>query len=299
MKLPVWRQLPYVSPSTFMKWETCQHRVYLSRLAGLKFHREPQGLAAAIGSAFDSFIKDYIANKRGIKAGALELNNLLSKTVDKEHQDTAIPKGKEICKIYVDLGLAKQFIDMNTEIRLDQEMYYMHHTIPILGQIDLIFSNMPMDWKTGGFATEKGSYCVKGWDTKIDIKDGRIKNYESNIHKPLEETHPAWATQMCFYNWMLRNVEQTYLMHEIKQHNGTISFAVRRGRISKEFEEDLFARLNCMWSNITGEMFHAHIQEPTPSNWVCRKYNVLCEVATDCVFYMRTLGDPDNLDAQP
>jgi len=296
MKLPVWRQLPYVSPSTFMKWESCQHRVYLSRLAGLKYHREPQGLAAAIGSAFDSFIKDYIAQKRGIKAGALDLNNLLSKTVAKEHQEAAIPKGKEICKIYVDLGLAEQFLDPSVDIRLDQEMYYMHQTIPILGQLDLIIDGKPMDWKTGGFTSVKGGYCTKGWEKKIDVKGDQVKNYETNDPRPLEQGNPAWATQMCFYNWMLRNIAQTYTIHEIKQHSGTISFATHTGSISKEFEDDVFSRLNCMWANITGEMFHAHIQEPTPSQWVCRKYHVLCEVATDCVFFMRTLGDPDNKD---
>ncbi len=80
MKLPVWRQLPYISPSTLQKWLACQHRVYLSRLAGFKYQREPQGYAAAIGlnsERFDQCLdsgkyRDYVSRDQAaaVVAGA-------------------------------------------------------------------------------------------------------------------------------------------------------------------------------------------------------------------------------------
>lgn len=297
MKLPVWRQLPYISPSTFQKWEACQHRVYLSRLAGFKYKREPQGLAAAYGSAFDSLIKDHIAKELGITTRVLTAEHLIKQTVELQHQDVAIPMGKLIAEKYLELGLEQEFLQ--GDIKLDQELYDMHNGIPILGQLDLIKGSMPMDWKTGGFTNRKGRSPKKGWWKKwtINLKDNSIKEYESNNECSIEDSYPPWAIQMCFYNWLLHNDSRSYLIHEIVQHNDKISFAVHRGHISDTFNSDLENKVAAMWANITGEMYHAFIQEPTPSHWNCHKYGVKCEVHDVCTFYMDTLGDPDNLDA--
>jgi len=298
MRLPVWRQLPYISPSTFLKWQSCQHRVYLSRLAGFKYKHEPQGLAAAYGSAFDSFIKGHIAKELNIKTKVLTTEHLLRQTVDKQHQDVAIPMGKYIAEEYLKLGIIDEFI--KPEVKLDQELYGMHNAIPILGQLDMIPNDMPFDWKTGGFTSYKGRYPKKGWWKKwvLNVKTGDIKEYESHDEKPLDKIDTFWATQMCMYDWLLHNPERPYIIHEIVQHANKISFVIYRGNISQEFNDTLENQVAAMWSNITNDMYHAHILEPTPSRWVCHKFGVLCEVSEECIFYQRTLGDPSNIDAK-
>ena len=298
MKLPVWRQLPYISPSTFQKWESCQHQVYLSRLAGFKYQREPQGLAAAYGSAFDSIIKDVIAKAHGMKAPNLTREYLIKQTVDQEHLELAVPMGEQIVEWYQETELHGEFLTGTEEVRLDVELYGMHNAVPILGQLDLIQGDVPVDWKTGGFTSRKGRSPKKGWEQKFTktIKTGEWKEYNSHDTCSIEKSNPAWAIQMCMYNWLLHNPERPYIIHEIVQHNDKISIAVHRGNISQEFNDQLESSIAAMWGNITGDMFFAHIQEPTPSAWTCHKYGTTCMVSEGCTFYQDTIGNPDSVD---
>jgi len=270
----------------------------LSRLAGLKYVKEPQGLAAAIGSAFDSIIKDTIAKAMGLTVKNLTREYLIDQTVEEQHKEEAVPLGEQIAEWYMETDLINQFITINT--RLDVELYDMYRAIPILGQLDLILDDVPMDWKTGGFTSRKGRSPTKGWKRKFtyDIKHEQWREYNTENVTPLEESNPSWAIQMCMYNWLLHNLKRPYLIHEIVQHNDKVSIAIHEGTISQEFNDNLIQRVEAMWGNITGEMFHAHIQEPSPSNWVCNKYGMKCAVADACTFYQDTLGNPDSKDYQ-
>ena len=67
MKLQVFRQMSYISPSSFLKWRSCQYKIYLQRLAGLSYIPDPQSVAAAIGSVFDAQVKHVIIKRKGFQ----------------------------------------------------------------------------------------------------------------------------------------------------------------------------------------------------------------------------------------
>ncbi len=290
MILPVWKQLTYISPSTFIAWRNCEFKIYLTRLAGLEFMPRVQGLAAAIGSVFDIFVKDYIAKKLNLKSPVLNLNKALKNSVVEEHRDEAISIGRNVATIYLkDLKLADEFIGSN-EIYLEQELFKQRAGIPILGRIDMIRNNIPFDWKTRGFTSKNGAYPINGYTHKIkfDIKTKTQVKITNLDFKPtfLDEINENWAIGLLFYNWLLDNrPDKPYEIHEICKHGDYIEFAFHKGFISPQFTKKISDELEVMWDAITSQMYNATIDEPVPTNRRCMPYGILCEAAIHCKFY--------------
>ena len=297
MDLNVFRQLSHVSPSTFIKWKGCQFRIYLTRLAGNKFMKQKQGLAAAIGSAFDVFIKHHIAEVRGIKL-PITLKKMLIEQV--EHPE-AVAKGRHIAMAYLKTDLLTPFLETTETLLLDQELIHRHNNVPILGQLDLIYKDIPFDWKTRGFASKYSTSPFKGYTFRTDYNELTGNCTEQAVDPMkltryhLEEVNLTWAIQMLFYNWCLRKVTSDfkYIIHEIVKQKDRIVFAVHKGTFSTEFIEKISGQLEAMWTQITDKMYYAEIEEPTPSKSICEAYKIVCEAAPLCKFYENTLGHPD------
>lgn len=297
MNLPMFRQLSYISPSTFIKTENCSYWLYLARLAGFPYVEQPQSEAAAIGSAFDIFIKDYIARKREMDAPFLDPTYAIKKV----KVEGALEKGKEIALAYIKTPLIKHYLECKS-LRLDQELYCTTSGVPILGQLDAIPDNVTADWKTRGFmATRNMSPTpgyIKRWDYNIKTDDLVEKPRHDNAGLPLEQINETWATQMTFYNWLLHNISDRpswnhfIRMEEITRCNDTHwAFCLYETTVSTHFIHKIYKKLIELWENTMGKMYSCDIEVPKPHARKCEKYNTICEVAHRCKYYMETLGD--------
>jgi len=175
MKLPVITPRTYISPSSFNTWRTCETKFYYTYLAGLPWKDRKQTLAAAIGSAFDAFIKDYIAQKRGgILADRRDckVNVALAEIkleTNLDLQRDVIPIAKQVAIEYIGNGFADRYINANL-LDLNRTMYLMWGGIPIYGIIDITMNDEPIDLKTRGFASERTTSPTPGYHTRISSK---------------------------------------------------------------------------------------------------------------------------------
>lgn len=300
MNLPIFRQLTYISPTMFLKWRACQFKVYLSRLAGHTYPEQERSYAASVGTAFDAFVKDYIAIKRKIVSPVLSLDFLL-KGLSKE----SIIHGKQIAKVYINSGWIQLFLDIK-ELRLEQEVYGNYANVPILGRIDAILDGVPFDWKVrganSGIAGNSANkiYPTKGFGerTEFDLISGGSKKIiylagqKVPQEIPLEQRNEDWAIQLLFYNWLVRDIPYKFQIHEIVQQDNNLIFVNHEYIIGLEFARQIKQELDIMWNKINYQLYYADIEEPRPRTQICENYGQLCEVAQFCNAYMNTLGNP-------
>jgi hypothetical protein len=298
MNLPVRRQITHISPSTFADWKRCQYKVYLKKQSGEIQPTYKSSLAMSIGSAFDAFIKEYIAKKRGIKSPLLDLNLMLTKNIPESLRPEAIKQGRELAKIYIDLGLAAPYLEKIYDIKLEQELYIQINHIPILGQLDMIANGVPFDWKTRGFENNS-AYPHKGWQRhiKYNTNNGTFDILEQDAPISMENKNPAWATQLMFYNWLAGNeAKSSYYVHEICKCKDSIHFVLHTGTISLPFALTLIQDLTLMWEQLcnsgSDDIGLSVIEVPKPCKQTCEAYNSVCDVACLCKFYADTLGNP-------
>lgn len=301
MLLPVFKQLARISPSQFMSWENCQYKTYITRLAGFEYIRSAPGMAACIGSAFDAYIKDYIAKKRGEQTIMTDVSYLINRNIPKDMREEATSTGRMIAEIYIRIGLADELISKTIEVELERELFTIHENVPILGQLDAIIDrSIPLDWKTRGFAGKYPAYATGGWCRRIDYdfsKDKVVKSIKYPDDKGayhLESTRKSWVIQQMFYTLLLKQrVEPKFIIHEIARHKDIISFAIHKSQVSIELYKEQWPRVQAMWDAITANLYTAEIEEPEPHVRKCMMYNTLCEAASRCKFYENTLGNPD------
>jgi len=295
MNLPIFRQMLYVSPSMFLKWRMCQQKVYLSRLAGHTYPEADRSYPASVGTAFDAFIKDYIAKKRGMISPVLQLDFLL-KGLSKE----SIEHGRIIAKAYIISEWIKPLLEAK-DLKLEQEVYANFGGIPILGRIDAIINDIPLDWKVRGIRSVNKMYPTKGYGERYeyDLSTDKgtkviyLANQKVPQDIPLELRNEDWAIQLLFYNWLVRSTPYKFQIHEIVQQDNKLIFVNHEYIITLAFSNKIKAELDQMWKCIAGHLYHAEIEEPRPRTQICESYGSLCEVAQFCTAYMKTLGDPE------
>jgi len=311
MNLPIFKQMPYISYSTFMKWRNCQFQVYLSRLAGNPFIPYPETLATAVGTAFDLFIKDKIVRELDLITNPnLTLGWLMENRIGEEFRTQALEIGRHLATTYIELGLLDKILNSRVDVYPDRELLNRVFGVPILGIIDLGVDARPIDFKTRGFQSK--AYATKGWNRKVDYSlKHKIITEIFEARKPdehaLEKNNIPWAIQMLFYNWLLQGSLDTsakmrtekipYHVEELCKHGDTISFVTHKGFLSKEFENEIAEEVVQCWDSVSSNMYNAEIKEPSPKRSMCEKFNKICDVAHWCKFYKHTLGDPKRRDS--
>jgi hypothetical protein len=296
MKLEVFRQIAYISPSTFMKWKNCEYSVFLQRLAGYPYVREPQGLAAAIGSAFDALVKDVMIKRKGWKS-PFTLKGMLKNnvTIEGEQRSIAIEQGRYVAAQYIKSDLFIKLMDCVQEV--EREYYANIGGIPILGQLDARVDGMPFDWKLRGFASKNIPSPTKGFNVRYNL----ATVIEEPMHKerfPLNEKNENWAIQMAMYDLCTKAFMNKYIIHEITpncmvEHKGNIaSNTIKAETLNVPFYRQLLKELTDMWEAIHGQLEYADVPPPDPHEQKCHKWGVICGVAEKCAQYKRIMLNP-------
>ena len=276
LNLPVIRDLPYFSPTSFLESEECEYGFYLTRMSEYVFPRLQQTEAMAIGCAFDSFAKAELAYVLGKKNKKKNLLATLLQSVE-DHNKHIIPLGNQLFEKYYEYGCFDNLIQEGME---DIELV-IHKNIAgvegTLGEVKLfgkpdatLVGRIPLDWKVSGFGSAAGQSPKQGYFRCLSAP--RVdKGVHPKYGLPLETIDIRWATQLVFYNWMLGNdtLDMSGRIEQCAIRPTATVFASYRAKISPEFITITRLKLTDRWNRFR----NGEIADPIPTRPTCEPYN--------------------------
>jgi len=285
MKLPVLAQPNYLSPSSLEEMMSCNMRFYLKRMTGLPWPNSVQGTAAAIGSAFDSFVKAEIAEHLGLGGDPQhQIEALLKSSVDEVNHDAAVPMGRILFMEYKRSGMLKRLLDEGlTSVEMSQKLDLVcgDDMVPVLGKPDAALSDGTIvDWKVQGSASKSGASPTQGY---VYGKRGfQTLPPHKKAGAPLEELNDKWARQLAIYSWLYSGMtpfrDVPVAIENVTVRSGKYAFTSIRTIVTAEFQEKLWSDLVYNWYKVQeGEMDNA-----VPTQRKCYAYNQRCEVSDRC-----------------
>lgn len=271
----------FLSPSSLIAAERMPNKFYLSRLIKDKVEREQQFLAAAVGSAFDYYIKLKLMEKFPDKRKYLEE---LKKGIETNITE-AFRWGKNAYDIYTMLAFDENEIH---DIEIHNNICIEHRgvKIPLYGKLDasayykLKQLNMtiiiPFDWKLSGYTSidtispHPGYYwsCENGLMLK-----GKHKNYHEKMS--FENINKDWAVQLCTYGWLLGIKPGTPFPARVDMlcfgRQNKLTIVKYCGWITTDFQERVALRYHNIWVSIMSGDFINRLVSKTDDNLVWLK----------------------------
>ena len=271
----------YLSPSALMNYESMINTFYLTRLISEPMEREPQGMAAASGSAFDCLVKlKMIEDKFSHKKKHIpELKNSVEIPGD-ANKEEAFRAGETALKAYTNCGAfnINEFHDIELQLNGSLE------GVPIFGKLDSSVYDLrgdkikiiPHDWKVQGYTSKSNVSPKKGY---YRLWEGIRPKPAHNLYHPeipFELIDPKWATQVCTYGWLLgyKVGEPFYARIDALLWGSTKIrvIAQYRGLISKEFQLDLIHRYKELWRKINdGSILNELASDIEDLVWIASK----------------------------
>lgn len=284
--LPVEKRPSYLSPSSLKQIEHEPNKFYLTRMAPDPWPKDPQNIAAAVGSSFDVMIKNYLINKKpGVLDSFPEKEEVFKRlldgcydeqdrnkysemnffdaffemSVEEQHRNEAKGAGLKICRFYVEIlpMLKTQFAD----VEIHRNFTLFNQFVPLFMKLDANVKDrnilIPHDWKVMGYSSQaspKPGYAY------IVGEDGVLKpphaKYREDI--PFDEIDVDWASQLATYGWGMGKVPGMPFMaqiHAIVLRETGMRIAVYYGEITAEFQKQLIARYKKAWDSINDGSF--------------------------------------------
>ena len=273
-RLPCYAILPRIAQSPCL-WYKDQDEFYIRYLADHAAPRLPQEQPAAVGSAFDAYVKAQLNWHLYGRAMSpqFEFPAIFESQVEPPRFEFKVDgliqgvpfTGKPDCRFVLDLGQ---------------------------GRIPCIY-----DWKVRGYCSKYGASPSKGYAVCLDGfvgKASRSQGKEHAMYKAMdfrgltinsgymEFCNDEYADQLCLYGWLLGERigdENTVLgIEELCAKPGnppTLRYARHRGRVKADYQRKLAERVTTCWQAITsGHVFSSLSREDSDAR--CR---VLDEMA--------------------
>lgn len=280
MLLPINKELPYISPSSYMAWENCNYYHYLRKLSGKPFPEEFQTEAAALGTVFDCCIKSFLCKQKSLTINRQALWENVRIVSELQH---VIKEGVDLFKLYHSAPPAIEVAKSITGVDLQAADYCKYLGIPIFGYPDACIGKIPFDWKTIGYNSTYQRSPTPGYKFCYDLTNRCMwKGQHARYGEPLDKLNPSWGTQCLFYSWMFGNTTSPAgMIHQIIYQPSRILLAVYLGEISKERIEEVNTRIQEMWE----QSLDGLIPDPIANAHTCIKYKQVCQAATYCHFY--------------
>jgi hypothetical protein len=288
------KELIYLSPSSFMMWRSCPEKFFLKKGSGYKFESK-QGIPAAMGCAFDAFVKRWIAHKIGLShEPKLQMETLIDQ-IDipdtDELYDEIVASGRNTAEFYVNNGLAQRLVEKENVIDLEMECFNELDGVRLLGKPDgaIKFDDgriIPLDWKVRGYKSKYGYSPTQGYISYVTA-DGQVKSAHAKNDWPLEKLNENWAIQMTIYYWLLNDLQPPFTepahaaIEEVCFGAKHLVFTQMRPHITVEFQNKLWEEIKTCWLN--WKFPPAVIAQ----NSRCRAYNQLCDCAARCEYYLK------------
>lgn len=299
------KPLHYFSPSSFMEYRDCPNKFFLKRLCGFpKEEQESVGVPAVLGTAFDAFVKRWIAKRLGIEDRPDLLHETLIGQVKHERREEILDAARNLAVKYVELEFPQRLIEEEiTDVERD-EFHLMNLHPDFLGKMDrnnqpipelrlfgkldgVIKDTVPFDWKVRGYQSKTGASPTPGYRVYV-TNDG--KSFDAHVKNgmPIHELHPRWATQLTIYAWMLNRdripqENRDVAIDEICYGANNIKFCQIRTHTSLEYQQQLWREMSEAWVAV-----HQTTELPTAQpGYKCKAFGQLCEVAYFCDEYIQ------------
>jgi len=254
----------YLSPSALMMAEKMPNTFFLTRLINDPIERDEQNLAAAVGSAFDYYIKMLLIEKKfPHKEKYLEeLKKGIETNVTEAH--TA---GKKAFQIYANIYNPNEFNNVELQLHGSLDVGNKNNAIPIFGKLDATVIDikrdpnkvLPFDWKVTGYTSKEGTSPCPGY---YRLWEGiRPKAMHTNYYEdiPIETINENWATQLCTYGWLMDYKIGTPFYVRVDQliwKNNTIRcIAQYRALVTPSFQDQVYYRYKRIWNLINSGEF--------------------------------------------
>ena len=281
--LPVVKLPKYISPSALMALEGLPNTFYLQRLAPNPFPRDPQGPAAGVGSAFDSYVKHQLAKELGMEGIVYDrliaetfgdketlrklplLKALLHSSIEGHNMEEAVGQGRDLAQKYFRYAEKLNFTNLEicSKFYVEGVPVYMKGDAEVKDKMTGL--SVPLDWKVMGYGSKSGVSPAAGYmklyqDAKVPVSH---KNYREDI--TMEEINPKWATQLAVYGWqsvcggrLVKREEfinfPAYIDALIIRPTG-VRVARYRGWITQDFQLRLLGRIHNAWNSLHDSSF--------------------------------------------
>ena len=288
MKLPIYKRPRYLSPSGYQTFRHCQYLYYLLKMTQRHIPYEPQSLPAAIGNAFDLYVKNYIAEYYGYKFDfEFEIRNAID---NPKTRSKAIDIAERAFLVYLDTAMPYIIEEGVAEIETTKDRGFLS------GRPDaILMDGTVLDWKMQGFVASPRS-PAKGY-----VRCWRRGRLQPKPHKdygiPLEQINEKWAVQLFVYSYLAGHNPGKPLRVAIDNvttrinspiashyHKNTIVVSQIRTHIEPSFQLKTWDELVSAWDLIqSGE-----IEEPEFSDYRCNAFKRPCRAHKKCEYYTVT-----------
>lgn len=303
MKYPTNKPIQYLSPSSYMEYETCPAKFCTKRLCGFPRTEGEQGVPAALGSAFDMYVKRWIGHKLGLVDAEDKMTRpdltlyALDKqiSVDIDRKEEIKQAAQNISSLYIKLQFAKRLMDEGiNDVEIDSYHIMDLHPeftgppIRLFGKLDgSIAGIVPFDWKVRGYGSKNGYSPTPGYRVYV-TSDGRSMEAHYKQRAPIHELNDRWGIQLTMYSWMLNKLrhpvkEMDVAIDEVTYGKSNIVFTQIRTITTLDYQMQLWYNISKAWVELNN-MKHVPIALPGHQ---CFMYNLLCEVAHLCPEYVQ------------
>lgn len=266
IKLKTEKTPMYLSPSSVMQFMNQINTFYMTRLLNEPMPRDPQGKAAACGSAFDYLIKCRLW-RDGIGLDKIHLKDSLLKGIEcPGFRDEALSIGQNILDEY-----CLTAYDMTVFKNVELWGKFTFGDIPMYVKLDGTYDDeefvveAPLDWKCSGFNPDNKNGMSPKPGYYIQYEGRKIKGAHAKyIHNmPFEVIDYKWAIQMCTYGWFLGlspKLEDSFParidMCTITKTR-KIKISSYRGILTPEFQKKVFEHYQDAWTSLlSGEVIN-------------------------------------------
>jgi hypothetical protein len=321
MQIP--RSLSYSSLCLF---EKDADEFFLRYLADHRAPRLPQEQPAAVGSAFDAYVKAQLNWHLYGRAMSpqFEFPAIFESQVEPQNRDFALDAGKRVFKAYKLCGayadLLRQLQRSVEPPRFEFKVDGLIEGVPFTGKPDCRFvldlgqGRIPCiyDWKVRGYCSKYGASPSKGYAVCLDGfvgKASRSQGKEHAMYKAMdfrgltinsghmEFCCTEYADQLCLYAWLLGEkigdentvlgIEELCAKFMGDGNPPTLRYARHRGRVKADYQQKLAERVKTCWQAITsGHVFSSLSREDSDA-----RCQVLEEMATGLMSNGTALDD--------
>lgn len=268
--------------------------------------REPQGTPAAVGAAFDAFVKSYLVKELSL-SGVPSLDEMLKDNVTAKGKkrppnwyDQVVEAGQALFKAYLDCGAMDYALQdglNRVELWITENIgeAYTHGRLDGATVHDIAF-----DWKIRGYASAPKS-PTQGW-TRSWKKGKLMDTSHKKVNTFFEKINPKWAQQLCIYNILLGHTVGDVMFvyfDEISMRNNRDNPVIDpmklrinqiRSQISPGFQQKVYNDLQECWN----DMIRGRYPRAEPKESKCRAFASLCEASEFCEPYANSYGaDPE------
>lgn len=285
------RKPRHFSPTSFSLWENDREQYYTQYLAESRTVREPQTMPMAIGSAFDFIVKERLY--QSLPAGKIssipsEMKAGISSQVEEHNLPEAAEHGERVMDAYVKCGaFAALCAEIVRDARFEFGLTGVFASGTLIdnrradGDMRLCLNGRPdghyvtrarhdskdvpvvHDWKVNGWLSatkspDPGYICVHKHDGSVgeQHKDAFVSFYEGIKVNKATNAGESWRAQLAIYGWLLGVPVGDTILGSIDQVIGPQDkprVAKQRFIISKEFQLDLYKRLEEAWEIVNSD----------------------------------------------